>query len=179
MKSTPSIRRPRKRKASACRPVCGPACDIIAEPGFQGSGIGNGLECGNVLQWPESIPKEERIPLSTGHRSFLAGRQVFSEEMLRGREVDIRGHILIACENSKLLIERPGVTLLVESGQSVLLSNTRVTLSELPSMKEGSGTFYSFCFTDEVLAAVVPMHPRSNGYMFRVADFRFIRKKCA
>ena len=69
------------------------------------------------------------------------------------------------------MIERGRALVLVEPGQSVLLSNTTITLSELPVMKVGSGVFYSFFFPDEVLAEVVPMSPRWNSHLFRIAEY--------
>ena len=168
--STPK-RRPRPRKASACQRVGGTPCDKIAKPDSFSSEAGHGSKCDEPLLWPESIPVEERVSLLSGHRSFVTGKQVLSPQMLRGKVIDLKGHVILAGDGGRLLIERDDHRLIIESGQSCLLSNTRFTLSELPAKKGGGGIFYAFFFPDEVLAKAVPTGPRTTSLVCRSINF--------
>lgn len=171
MKSTPSIRRPRKRKASARRRVGGPSCDKSAKPGEGSSRPRRRARLKGVTLWPEDIPQRGRIPLSGGHRSFATGYQVLQSEMMKGRTIDLQGHCLIYCNGSRLLIERDPHWRIVEPGDGVLLSDTSLRLSELPVEEGASGGFLYYFFGDEALAEIVPMHSRAHALMFRSAEY--------
>ncbi len=123
-----------------------------------------------VTLWPEDIPQRERIPLSGGHRSFAIGYQVPQSEM-KARTIDLRGHCLIYCNGSRLLIERDTHWHIVEPGDGVLLSDTTVKLSELTVEGGAFGGFLFYFFGDEALAAIVHMHPRTHALVFRSAEF--------
>ena len=83
----------------------------------------------------------------------------------------MHGLALAGCENSRLLIERGHELYLIEPGQKILLSDTTITLSELPCDKISPGSFcYSF-FGDEVLADIVSMHPRTSSHLFLSAQY--------
>ena len=139
MSISTSKRRPRPRKSSSCQRVGGTPCDEIAKPDSSSSRATHGTKCDEPLLWPESIPVEERVSLLSGHRSFVTGKQVLSPQMMRGQKVDLKGHVILAGEGGRLLIERDDDRIIIESGQSCLLSNTRLTLSELPAKKGGGG----------------------------------------
>jgi len=91
--------------------------------------------------------------------------------MMKGRTIDLRGHCLLYCNQSRLLIERDPHWRIVEPGDGVLLSDTSVRLSELPAADGASGGFIYYFFGDEALAAIVPMHPRAHALTFRSAEF--------
>jgi hypothetical protein len=163
-------RRPRKRKVSARQRVGGLICDKTEKPEFSSLAKTSSNRQPKALLWPESIPKEKRIPLATGHRSFITTHPVTQPGTRMGQQVSIRGHVLACCERSHLLVESDQQRILVQSGHRILLSNITVILSEIPCDTTGPGI--SFCFfNDEVLADAVSMTPRMNCLLWMSANY--------
>jgi len=169
MKSTATTQRHYKQHLSARRRVGGHSWDKTSKSDPANSPARNRHK--QVLLWPESVPKEERLPLLAGERSFATTYRVSPQRMKRGQEVRIQGHALACCEDSRLLIERDHEQFLIERGQKVLLSDTTVILSELPPYGIAPGTFYYWFFGDKVLADIVSMHPRTSSYFFIAAGY--------
>ena len=161
----------RNPKVSVRQCVSGTPRDKNAKPGEGSSRPRRRVKQKGVTLWPEDIPQGVRIPLSGGHRSFVAGYQVLQSEMMKGRTIDLQGHCLVYCHGSRLLIERDPYWRIVEPGDGVLLSDTTLKLSELPVEDGTSGGFIFYFFGDEELASIVPMHPRAHALMFRSAEF--------
>lgn len=169
MKPRTTTRRPRPGPLSARRRVGAQSSNKITKSDLPDPQASNRPE--RVLLWPEAIAKNDRLPLLAGHRSFVTAYQVSSTEMKRGQKVRIQGHALACSDDSRLLIERDDGRYLIEPGQKVLLSDTTVTLSELPSGKSSPGIFYYWFFGDEVLADIVSMHPRASSHLFLAAQY--------
>ena len=161
----------RNPKVSVRQCVSGTPRDKNAKPGEGSSRPRRLVKQKGVTLWPEDIQQRVRIPLSSGHRSFATGYQVPQSEMMKARTIDLQGHCLLYCNQSRLLIERDPHWHIVEPGGAALLSDTSVRLSELPVEDGASGGFLYYFFCDEALASIVPMHPRAHALMFRSADY--------
>lgn len=162
-------RRPRRRKTSACRRVGGQNCDKNSKSEFPISSKRRHHGDLKTILWPESVRREERIPLSTGHRSFLTAT-VPGLDSDQPQEVNIQGHLFVLCNDSQLLIEFGGDQILIEPGQSVILSDTEVTITELQGRGDRPGTVFCF-FPDEVLAECVSMDPQVASLIARAANY--------
>ena len=167
-----SKRRLRPRKLAAWQRGSTPSANKIAKSIIGSSRPRRRVKQKGVTLWPEDIPQGVRIPLSGGHRSFATGYQVPQSEM-KARTIDLRGHCLIYCNGSRLLIERGQHWRIVEPGDGVLLTDTSVRLSELPVEEGASGGFLYYFFGDEALAEIVTMHPRAHALMFRSAEYPY------
>ena len=84
--------------------------------------------------------------------------------------MSIRGHVLVYCERTCVLVESDQERILVAIGDWVLLSDISVTLSMLSLDATGAGVSLFF-FGDRVLADVVPLSPMASSLQWISAHY--------
>ncbi len=110
-----------------------------------------------ALDWPRQISRIERIPVATGHRSFLYSHCGDFRQLFTTRIVKVRGHALLVPLPGELRLDGGKRPLRIAATEAVILSNTEEVITELPCGSRREGQFLWFFFNDRALAQAIPL----------------------